>query len=209
MKVKPVEFNGMNADMVLKLQKEVIYLKELLNLKRKGLNSHDIHIKLVSLQEENERLKKNNVPINEVEKLLDENRKMKVEINKLQLNTQMNTLSPSEDQDSNYQMNNSYGSRRFEEISEIGDKKNESFSMRVDSAGEISNKPKYYLNPRNSLLNAGKNLLNSSHSQNSQLNDSVTMRPEVKREKQRILGRLDELERIQKQNEEKLQRELE
>jgi hypothetical protein len=29
-KVKPVEFNGINAEMVLKLQKEVLYLKELL-----------------------------------------------------------------------------------------------------------------------------------------------------------------------------------
>jgi hypothetical protein len=51
MKVKPVEFNGMNADMVLKLQKEVLYLKELLNLKRKGLNAQDIHAKLMALQE--------------------------------------------------------------------------------------------------------------------------------------------------------------
>lgn len=51
MKVKPVSFNGMSAEVVLKLQKEVIYLKELLNLKRKGLNSQDIHVKLMALQE--------------------------------------------------------------------------------------------------------------------------------------------------------------
>ncbi len=78
MKVKPVEFNGMNAEMVLKLQKEVLYLKELLNLKRKGLNAQDIHAKLVALQEENERLKKTHVSLAEVEKLIEENRRMKM-----------------------------------------------------------------------------------------------------------------------------------
>lgn len=71
MKVKPVEFNGMNADMVLKLQKEVLYLKELLNLKRKGLNAQDMHAKLMALQEENERLKKTHVSLAEVEKLIE------------------------------------------------------------------------------------------------------------------------------------------
>lgn len=64
-----------------------MYLKELLNLKRKGLNSHDIHVKLMALQEENERLKKGSVAITEVERLVEENRKMKMEINKLQMNT--------------------------------------------------------------------------------------------------------------------------
>lgn len=53
MKVKPMEFNGQNMEIVNKLQKEIMYLKELLNLKRKGLSPDDIHTKLMSLQEEN------------------------------------------------------------------------------------------------------------------------------------------------------------
>ena len=38
MKIKPTQFTGENAETVNKLQKEVEYLRELLNLKRKGLN---------------------------------------------------------------------------------------------------------------------------------------------------------------------------
>ena len=48
-----MEFNGQSMEVVSKLQKEINYLKELLNLKRKGMSPDDIHTKLVSLQEEN------------------------------------------------------------------------------------------------------------------------------------------------------------
>lgn len=61
MKVKPMQFNGQNMEIINKLQKEVkfmfifqiSYLKQLLNLKRKGMTADDIHSKLVNLQEEN------------------------------------------------------------------------------------------------------------------------------------------------------------
>ncbi len=66
MKVKPMEFNGQNMEVVHKLQKEIQYLKELLNLKRRGRNPDDIHTRLVSLQEENEKLKKTSVSIQDV-----------------------------------------------------------------------------------------------------------------------------------------------
>jgi regulator of replication initiation timing len=49
------------------------------------MNPDDIHIKLVSLQEENEKLKKTSVSMQDVEKLIEENRKMKLEIYKLQV----------------------------------------------------------------------------------------------------------------------------
>lgn len=50
MKVKPMEFNGQNMEIVNKLQKEIQYLKELLNMKRKGMSPDDIHSKLMQLQ---------------------------------------------------------------------------------------------------------------------------------------------------------------
>jgi hypothetical protein len=39
-------------------------------MKRKGMNADDIHGKLMSLQEENEKLKKTSVSIEDVEKLI-------------------------------------------------------------------------------------------------------------------------------------------
>lgn len=38
LKVKPTEFNSQNPDTVDKLKKEVEYLKDLLNLKKQGIN---------------------------------------------------------------------------------------------------------------------------------------------------------------------------
>lgn len=49
-------------------------------MKKRGVNPFDVHSRLLKLQEENERLKKNTISINEVEKLIEENRKMKLEI---------------------------------------------------------------------------------------------------------------------------------
>lgn len=45
-----MEFNGQNMEIVNKLQKEIQYLKELLNMKRKGMSPDDIHNKLMQLQ---------------------------------------------------------------------------------------------------------------------------------------------------------------
>lgn len=60
-------------------------MRELLNLKRKGLNPDDIHTKLLSLQEENDKLRKTSVSMVDVERLIEENRLMKMEIHKLQM----------------------------------------------------------------------------------------------------------------------------
>ena len=49
------------------------------------MNPDDIHTKLLSLQEENDKLRKTSVSMIDVEKLIEENRLMKMEIHKLQL----------------------------------------------------------------------------------------------------------------------------
>ena len=66
-------------------------MKELLNLKRKGMNPDDIHTRLLSLQEENEKLKKTSVSMVDVERLIEENRLMKMEIHKLQMSQYANS----------------------------------------------------------------------------------------------------------------------
>lgn len=56
----------------------------MLNMKRRGLNAQDVHFKLMKVQEENSRLKKDFVSVNQVEGLIQENRSMKVELQKIQ-----------------------------------------------------------------------------------------------------------------------------
>jgi hypothetical protein len=53
LKVKPTEFNGQNPDTVDKLKREVEYLKDLLNLKKQGINPEDIAQHLSKLKHDN------------------------------------------------------------------------------------------------------------------------------------------------------------
>ena len=49
-------------------------------MKKRGINANDIHMKLMKLQEENEKLKSQSMNVGEIEKLIKENREMKLEI---------------------------------------------------------------------------------------------------------------------------------
>jgi hypothetical protein len=49
-------------------------------MKKRGINANDIHMKLMKLQEENEKLKSQSMNVAEIEKLIKENREMKLEI---------------------------------------------------------------------------------------------------------------------------------
>ncbi|CAK93845.1 unnamed protein product (macronuclear) [Paramecium tetraurelia] len=82
--VQPNKFNANDQVLVNKLVKEIDYLKSLLNMKRSGLNQNDLHFKLMKMQEENERLREGQLSNDEVEKIIQENRKMKEELQKLQ-----------------------------------------------------------------------------------------------------------------------------
>ena len=55
-KVTANEISKADDELVLKLQKEIQHLKEILNLKRKG-GAHDMHQQLLILKEENSKLK--------------------------------------------------------------------------------------------------------------------------------------------------------
>ena len=43
-------------------------------MKRKGMSLNDIHLRMIKLQEENDRLRNNHISIGEVEGLIKENR---------------------------------------------------------------------------------------------------------------------------------------
>jgi kinesin family member 11 len=85
--VKQNKINAVDQDLVLKLQMEIKYLKDILNMRRKGTSVNEVHHKLLLLQEENDRLRKA-ISIQEVENLIEENKKMKLELQALRNSTQ-------------------------------------------------------------------------------------------------------------------------
>ena len=62
---------------------QIDYLKGLLQMKKRGINANDVHLKLMKLQEENEKLKNQSMNVMEFEKLIRENRQMKLEIQRM------------------------------------------------------------------------------------------------------------------------------
>jgi len=74
------KISAVDNDLVEKLQKEIKYLKDILNIRRKGTAVHEVHNKLLMLQEENDRLRKDHVSVQEVENLMEENQKMKLQL---------------------------------------------------------------------------------------------------------------------------------
>jgi len=56
-------------------------LKEILNIRRKGTSAiNQVHNKLLILQEENDRLRNAHFSVQEVERLMEENRQMRMEL---------------------------------------------------------------------------------------------------------------------------------
>ena len=80
-KARKNEVSALNDQLVLKLQREIQHLKGLLNLKRNG-GIKELQDQLISLKEENKKLKKitSNITIEEVEKLKQENKRLRIEL---------------------------------------------------------------------------------------------------------------------------------
>ena len=80
-KVQANEINAADDARILQLQKEVQYLKEILNLKRKG-NASDVNQMLLQLKTENDKLRELKGQPGEVERLKSENSILKTELHK-------------------------------------------------------------------------------------------------------------------------------
>lgn len=78
---QPNEISASDDALVKKLQQELQYMKDLLQLKRKGGVS-DLHRQLLLLQRENEQLRAVHSDLTEVEKLKMENKLMRLELQK-------------------------------------------------------------------------------------------------------------------------------
>jgi len=87
--VKANKIEAQDAELVQKLQKEIKYLKAILNIRRKGTSAiNQVHNKLLILQEENDRLRNAHFSVSEVERLMEENRNMKMELQHIKLDAQ-------------------------------------------------------------------------------------------------------------------------
>ena len=92
--VKKNEYSAKDDVAVQKLQKEVLHLKEVLNLKRKN-NSKDLTHQLYTLKEENYRLREYALSFNEVEKMRQENKEMRLELQKMKNTMETRTMEGS------------------------------------------------------------------------------------------------------------------
>lgn len=81
-KVSKNEFSAKDDALIHKLQGEINYLKELLQLKKKG-KQDEIANQLYSLKQENQRLKSIAMTNQEIENMMKENREMKMQLQKL------------------------------------------------------------------------------------------------------------------------------
>eukprot|EP00347_Sterkiella_histriomuscorum_P005480 403356455 len=83
-KVQANEMNAADDARIQTLQKEVQYLKDILNMKRKG-GANELTTQLLQLKEENSKLKQIAGQISDVERLKQENKLMKIELQKLKV----------------------------------------------------------------------------------------------------------------------------
>lgn len=81
-KIKANELDAKDAAVLHKLHEEVLHLRQVLNLRKKG-KTEEIQRQLVKLQKENNKLRQLASGVHEVERLKLENKIMKLELQKL------------------------------------------------------------------------------------------------------------------------------
>lgn len=128
----------------------------------------------MNLQEENQKLKKTSVSIQDVERLIEENRKMKMEIHKLQMTqyAQSDFDSKSERSQQSFQKSSDFS--QYNELEEkmskgsgfeLPNEKSSPKSRNMSTGNATQNSSKYNPSHTNSsLVRAGKNLVHSDSS---------------------------------------------
>jgi hypothetical protein len=81
-KVKPNEITAFDPDLVKKLMSEINYLKEILAMRKKNGTVKSIEDQFLKLKEENEKLKQFVMNRDNIEKLIQENNSLKLELQK-------------------------------------------------------------------------------------------------------------------------------
>ena len=78
-------FSGSDDALVKRLQKEIIHLRDILNIRRKG-GKGELAEQLLLLKDENSRLKENNISMKDIERLMEENKLIKLELQRMMAN---------------------------------------------------------------------------------------------------------------------------
>ena len=78
--MKKNEINAKDDAMIQKLQREVQYLKEMLQMKRNGINPNHLSLQLYKLKDENEKLKQLAINYEDIERMKQENKLMRIEL---------------------------------------------------------------------------------------------------------------------------------
>ena len=81
-RTKANKFSGSDDALVKRLQKEILHLRDILNIRRKG-GQGELAEQMMVLKEENSRLKEKQLELKDVEKLKHENKIIKLELQKL------------------------------------------------------------------------------------------------------------------------------
>ena len=128
-RAKANEINGSDDALIKRLQREIQHLRDILNIKRKG-GQGELAEQLLMLKDENTKLKEKNFDLKEVEKLKQENKLIKLELQRLMSNntTQNFHTKPIEmnEQESNLFMTEYNDNKDWtDERNQIEDNKNQ------------------------------------------------------------------------------------
>lgn len=195
MQVKPTDINAENPESMAKLQREVLYLRDLLDLKKQGVGSEELPAQLAKLKHENDQLKKRSGgPTEQLERLQKENKQMRHSIVELQY--QLKQVSDHDSLSSHY-------------VEELKNDKIKYYmpSSRGNSSGRSSEDESSRQESRlsNSLVQAGRKIA-FNKAPNKQTIDVV---PSRSHEKKSILNRLNALEDRRRSKEHRLIEEME
>ena len=85
LKLSKNEINAQDDQLVKKLQREIQHLRDLLQMRRKGGDKQSLEQQVFRLRAENDRLREIALSIEEVERLKQENKQMRIEMQKIML----------------------------------------------------------------------------------------------------------------------------
>jgi anaerobic ribonucleoside-triphosphate reductase len=95
-RAKANKISGSDDALVKRLQQEIQHLRDILNIRRKG-GQGELAEQLLMLKSENNKLKEKNMGMKDVEKLMHENKQIKLELQRLmQNNTHQNFHNPNQ-----------------------------------------------------------------------------------------------------------------
>jgi regulator of replication initiation timing len=198
-KINPNQIVANDVNLVQKLTMEINNLKHILSLRKKRGNFGDIESELLKLKSENDKLKQIAINKDGVEKLLSENKLLKLELQKLRTNegqvTEGNSSSAWNSK------NNSNNNKDIDNVNYLYSPQQDNKKYNIDSFPIIDNKLKSKKDDSNSTTPINK------YQSTSTIHKTTTNT--YMKSFNSASERLKLLEKMEKQNENLVKRELE